>query len=29
MLDFGTIANERWPGLARAGRSYEGENSEP
>jgi hypothetical protein len=28
LLDLGAIANERWPGLARAGRSYEGENRE-
>ena len=26
LLDFGAIANERWPGLARVSRSYEGEN---
>jgi hypothetical protein len=26
LLDFGTIANERWPGLARAGRSDGAEN---
>jgi len=27
LLDFGTIANERWPGLARAGRCHGAENS--
>jgi hypothetical protein len=26
LLDFGTIANERWPGLARAGRCYGADN---
>jgi hypothetical protein len=28
LLDFGTIANEHWPGLARVSRSHEGENRE-
>jgi hypothetical protein len=26
LLDFGAIANERWPGLGRIGRSHEREN---
>ena len=26
LLDFGAIANERWPGLARVSRSYEQAN---
>ena len=26
LLDFGAIANERWPGLAHVRQSYEGEN---